>query len=76
MKVKGITGMPGSGKGIVAGVARNLGFQVIRMGDVIREEAQIRDANVGETAIELVPQKPFGAGHPKSLGHIKPHFVT
>jgi dephospho-CoA kinase len=53
MKVIGITGMPGSGKGIVAGVARNLGFQVIRMGDVIREEAQIRDANVGETAIEL-----------------------
>ena len=30
MKVIGVTGMPGSGKGIVAGVARNLGFEIIR----------------------------------------------
>jgi len=45
--------MPGSGKGIAAGVARSLGFQVIRMGDVIREEAQRRDSNIGETAVQL-----------------------
>lgn len=58
MKVIGVTGMPGSGKGIVAGVARNLGFQVIRMGDIIREEAQRRDADIGETAIKL--RKEYG----------------
>lgn len=58
MKVIGVTGMPGSGKGVVAGVARSLGFQVVRMGDVIREEAQRRNANVGETAVKL--RKEYG----------------
>ncbi|HEY0196297.1 MAG TPA: AAA family ATPase [Methanobacterium sp.] len=53
MKVIGVTGMPGSGKGIVAGVAISLGFQVIRMGDVIRDEAHKRNAKIGETAIQL-----------------------
>lgn len=50
--------MPGSGKGIVASVARSLGFQIVRMGDVIREEAQKRDAKIGETAIQL--RKEYG----------------
>lgn len=58
MKVIGVTGMPGSGKGVVAGVARSLGFQVIRMGDVIREEAQRRNADVGKTAVKL--RKEYG----------------
>ncbi|MCE5214747.1 MAG: AAA family ATPase [Methanobacterium sp.] len=58
MKVLGVTGMPGSGKGLVAGVARKLGFKVIRMGDVIREEAEKREAPVGETAIRL--RKEYG----------------
>lgn len=58
MKVIGVTGMPGSGKGVVAGVARSLGFQVVRMGDVIREEAQRRNADVGKTAIKL--RKEYG----------------
>lgn len=53
MTVLGVTGMPGSGKGLVAGVARNLGFKVIRMGDVIREEAEKREAPIGETAVRL-----------------------
>jgi dephospho-CoA kinase len=53
MKVIGVTGMPGSGKGIVAGVARNLGFEIVRMGDVIRDEAQKRKAKIGETAVQL-----------------------
>lgn len=53
MKVIGVTGMPGSGKGIVAGVARSLGFEIIRMGDVIRDEARKRNAKIGETAIQL-----------------------
>lgn len=58
MKVIGITGMPGSGKGIIATVARNLGFQVIRMGDIIRREARRRDAPIGETAIQI--RKEYG----------------
>lgn len=58
MKVIGVTGMPGSGKGVVAGVARSLGFKVVRMGDVIREEAQKRNADVGETAVKL--RKEYG----------------
>jgi len=58
MKVIGVTGMPGSGKGVVAGVARSLGFQVVRMGDVIREEAQRRNADVGKTAVKL--RKEYG----------------
>ncbi len=45
--------MPGSGKGIVAGVARNLGFEIIRMGDVIREEARKRNTNIGEMAVQI-----------------------
>ncbi len=58
MKVMGVTGMPGSGKGLVAGVGRSLGFKIIRMGDVIREEAQKNNADIGETAIEL--RKEYG----------------
>lgn len=53
MKIIGVTGMPGSGKGVVSGVARNLGFEVVRMGDVIREESQKRGSSIGETAIQL-----------------------
>jgi len=45
--------MPGSGKGIAAGVARSLGFEVVRMGDVIRYEAHKRNTNIGETSIQL-----------------------
>lgn len=37
-----ITGMPGSGKSLVAEGARSIGFKVISMGDVIREEAEKR----------------------------------
>lgn len=45
--------MPGSGKGVVSGIARSLGFTVIRMGDVIREEALKRNADAGKVAVEL-----------------------
>jgi len=37
-----ITGMPGSGKSLVADAAKQLGFRVVSMGDVIREEAERR----------------------------------
>ena len=53
MQVIGVTGLPGSGKSVVARVANNLGINVIRMGDVIRNEALNRNANIGETAVKL-----------------------
>ncbi|RLI10732.1 dephospho-CoA kinase [Candidatus Bathyarchaeota archaeon] len=37
-----LAGMPGSGKSIVAEVARELGFTVVSMGDAVREEARRR----------------------------------
>ncbi|HPC28106.1 MAG TPA: AAA family ATPase, partial [Candidatus Methanomethylicus sp.] len=37
-----ITGMPGSGKSLVADAAKQLGLRVVSMGDVIREEAERR----------------------------------
>ena len=58
MRVIGVTGMPGSGKSVVARIANNLGINVIRMGDVIRNEAEKRNADIGETAIEL--RKEYG----------------
>jgi dephospho-CoA kinase len=53
MRVIGVTGLPGSGKSVVARVAKSLGINVIRMGDIIRDEAEKRNANIGETAIQL-----------------------
>ena len=37
-----MTGMPGSGKSVVARVAREMGFDVISMGDAVRAEARRR----------------------------------
>ncbi|MHC1593685.1 MAG: AAA family ATPase, partial [Methanotrichaceae archaeon] len=39
MKIVGFVGMPGSGKSVAADVARQMGIQVVVMGDVIRDEA-------------------------------------
>ena len=53
MRVLGITGLPGSGKSVVTRVSNSLGITVIRMGDIIRDEALKRNADIGETAIKL-----------------------
>jgi dephospho-CoA kinase len=58
MKVIGVTGLPGSGKSVVSRVAKQLGVHVVRMGDVIRDEAKIRKKTTGEVAVEL--RKEFG----------------
>ncbi len=42
-KIICITGMPGSGKGVVAQVAKSKGIPVFVMGDVVREEATRRN---------------------------------
>lgn len=41
-RVIGIVGMPGSGKGVVNTVAKDLGLPVVVMGDVVREETAKR----------------------------------
>src|SRR5437879_7616378 len=55
VRVVCLTGMPGCGKEEALTVAQTLGFSVVRMGDVVREEAlrrglPISDATVGGMA--------------------------
>lgn len=58
MKVIGVSGMPGSGKGVVSQIAQRMGIKIIRMGDVIRDEAKKRNEEIGKTAVAL--RKEFG----------------
>ncbi|HWQ66764.1 MAG TPA: AAA family ATPase [Methanospirillum sp.] len=58
MKVIGIVGMPGSGKGEFSAVAKELGIPVVVMGDVIRSEVEKAglppvDASMGIVARRL-----------------------
>jgi len=56
--VIGLAGMPGSGKSLVVDTARELGYTVVAMGDVIREETikrglDLTPANVGKVMLQL-----------------------
>jgi dephospho-CoA kinase len=56
--VVGLTGMPGSGKSLVVETARELGYDIIAMGDVVREQTRLRGLeptpqNVGKVMLEL-----------------------
>ena len=56
--VIGLTGMPGSGKSLVVQEFQKQGFDVVTMGDVIREETakrglELNPANVGKVMLEL-----------------------
>jgi dephospho-CoA kinase len=56
--VVGLAGMPGSGKSLVVDTARELGYAIVIMGDVIRQETLNRDLeltpqNVGRVMLEL-----------------------
>lgn len=58
MKIIAFVGMPASGKSEASSVARDLGINVVNMGDVIREEVMRRgleptDANTGGVANDL-----------------------
>lgn len=48
MKVIGTVGLPGSGKGEAASVAREMGVPVVTMGDVIRSECRERGLEPAE----------------------------
>jgi dephospho-CoA kinase len=58
MKIIGVTGLPGSGKSVVSRAAKKLNIPIVRMGDVIREEAKNRNKTTGEVAVEL--RKEYG----------------
>lgn len=63
-KVVALTGMPGSGKSLVAKVAMEMGFSTVVMGDVIREETErrglkITPENMGAVMLKL--REEYGA---------------
>jgi dephospho-CoA kinase len=54
----GLAGMPGAGKSVVVTVAREMGYGVVVMGNVVREEAERRrlestPENLGKIMLEL-----------------------
>jgi dephospho-CoA kinase len=56
--VIGLAGMPGSGKSLVVDTARALGYAVVVMGDVVRQETvkrgfELTPQNVGKVMLEL-----------------------
>jgi dephospho-CoA kinase len=56
--VIGVTGMAGSGKSLVINVAQKIGYDVVTMGDEVREEARKRTLpptpeNLGKIMLEL-----------------------
>jgi dephospho-CoA kinase len=56
--VLALTGMPGSGKSLVVNITREKGYEIIIMGDVIREETRKRGLaptpeNTGQVMLEL-----------------------
>jgi dephospho-CoA kinase len=65
-----LTGMPGAGKSSVASFLKEKGFEVVTMGDVVREEAKRQgleptDVNLGKMMLKL--RQDLGPG---AVGHI------
>ncbi|WP_053946895.1 nucleoside monophosphate kinase [Halolamina sediminis] len=56
MRIIGTVGLPGSGKGEAAAVAREAGIPVVTMGDVIREETRRRGLDPSEHHGEIAQQ--------------------
>jgi dephospho-CoA kinase len=75
MTVIGTVGLPGSGKGEAAAVAREAGIPVVTMGDVIREACRDRGLDPaehhGEVAKRLRAEGGPGAIAAASLPHIE-----
>ncbi len=56
--VVGLTGMPGSGKSLVVSVARLEGYDVVVMGDIVRQETknlglELNPKNIGKVMLKL-----------------------
>ncbi|AZH27033.1 AAA family ATPase [Haloplanus aerogenes] len=75
MKVLGTVGLPGSGKGEAAAVAREVGVPVVTMGDVIREACRDRGLDPaehhGSMARALREEGGEAAIAERSLSHIR-----
>jgi dephospho-CoA kinase len=50
--VVGLAGMPGSGKSLVVNTARELGYDIVVMGDVIRQETLKRGLDLNPRMLE------------------------
>ncbi|MGI0149937.1 MAG: AAA family ATPase [Thermoplasmata archaeon] len=71
-----VTGMPGCGKEEFVQVAQERGLPIVRMGDVVREEARRRgvkfsDETVGGMAHEERVRHGFGVWAERTVPHIK-----
>jgi len=79
-----ITGMPGAGKTTVAEALRPAGFQIISMGDVVREEAKrqglaLDDMSLGKLMLKLRRDLGLGAiAHliARKMQHDSSNFVA
>ena len=58
MKVIGVSGLPGSGKSLISNISKKYGAIVIKMGDIVREEAEKRNEDSGTTSVNL--RKEYG----------------
>jgi dephospho-CoA kinase len=80
MKVIGTVGLPGSGKGEAADVARDAGVPVVTMGDVIRAECRSRGLDPaehhGEIAKALREEEGLDAIAARSLPLIETELET
>jgi len=70
-----LTGMPGCGKEEFVKVAQDRGFAILRMGDVVREEAKRRgvkfsDETVGGMAHEERVKHGFGVWASRTVPHV------
>ena len=75
MKVYILTGMPGSGKEELVQVARELSFDIVRMGDVVRLEASKRgisdsDRSIGGFAHAERQAHGYGIWAERTLQHL------
>ncbi|WP_410766004.1 AAA family ATPase [Haloferax sp. DFSO60] len=80
MKVIGTVGLPGSGKGELADVAREAGIPVVTMGDIIREECRNRGLDPatdhGKIAKALREEEGDDAIAARSLPVIESHLES
>jgi len=76
MKIIGLSGMPGSGKGVFVETAKKKGFDVVRMGDAVWEYVKkkgltLNDENVGGVADEERKKHGYGIWAERTLPFIK-----
>jgi dephospho-CoA kinase len=76
LRIIALVGMPGSGKEEFVKVSNKQGYQVVRMGDVVREEVEKRgleliDENIGSLSDKERRKSGMGIWAKRTLPHIK-----